>query len=50
MHGGATGSGARLGNKNALKHGFYTAEALTERRLLRALLSRFRRQLAELNE
>ena len=27
MHGGAKGSGAPKGNKNALKHGLYTAEA-----------------------
>ena len=49
MHGG-TSPGAPKGNKNALKHGLYTAWALTERRLLRALLSRFRKQLVELNQ
>jgi len=38
MHGGAPGSGAPPGNKNALKHGRYTREALEERRQLRALL------------
>lgn len=27
MHGGAKGSGAPLGNKNALKHGMYTEKA-----------------------
>ena len=32
MHGGAPGSGAPRGNKNALKRGFYTREALAERR------------------
>ena len=32
MHGGAKGSGAPLGNKNALKHGFYTKEAIAERK------------------
>ncbi|AMN43677.1 hypothetical protein RHPLAN_52570 [Rhodoplanes sp. Z2-YC6860] len=31
MHGGA-GSGAPLGNKNALKHGYYTREAIEARR------------------
>ena len=31
MHGGAAGSGAPLGNKNGLKHGFYTREAMAER-------------------
>ncbi len=38
MHGGAKGSGAPLGNSNALKHGHYTREAIAERRELRALL------------
>jgi hypothetical protein len=28
MHGGAPGSGAPKGNKNALKHGRFTAEAI----------------------
>jgi hypothetical protein len=36
MHGGA-GSGAPLGNKNALKHGFYTMEAIEARRKLAEL-------------
>jgi hypothetical protein len=31
MHGGALGSGAPRGNKNALKHGRYTREAIAER-------------------
>jgi uncharacterized protein YjcR len=38
MHGGAPGSGAPRGNKNALKHGRYTREAIQELRQLRALL------------
>jgi uncharacterized protein YjcR len=38
MHGGAAGSGAPRGNKNALKHGRYTRKAIEERRQLRALL------------
>jgi len=38
MHGGAPGSGAPRGNKNALKHGRYTREVIKERRQLRALL------------
>jgi hypothetical protein len=37
MHGGAPGSGAPLSNKNALKHGMYTREALAELKLLRSL-------------
>jgi uncharacterized protein YjcR len=36
MH-GARG-GAPNGNKNALKHGLYTAESMTERRDLAALI------------
>jgi glucans biosynthesis protein len=38
MHGGTPGSGAPHGNKNALKHGFFTREAIAERRQLRELL------------
>jgi hypothetical protein len=38
MHGGAPGSGAQPGNRNARKHGFYGAEAEAERRRLRELL------------
>jgi len=42
MHGGAPGSGAPLGNKNALKHGFFAREAIAERRRLRELLRQSR--------
>jgi uncharacterized protein YjcR len=42
MHGGALGSGAPRGNKNALKHGLYTREAIEERRRLRALMQQSR--------
>jgi hypothetical protein len=38
MHAGAPGSGAPLGNKNALKHGRYTREAIEERRFAQALI------------
>ena len=38
MHGCAPGSGAPSGNKNNLRHGFNTAEAVTLRRELRALI------------
>jgi uncharacterized protein YjcR len=38
MHGGSPGSGAPPGNKNALKHGWYTREAIEERRQLMALV------------
>ena len=38
MHGGAKGSGAPKGNKNALKNGFYTKESLDDLRRLRTLM------------
>lgn len=38
MHGGAAGSGAPKGNKNALKHGDYTKENLAENREVRGLI------------
>ncbi len=39
MHGGARGSGAPRGNRNAEKHGAFTREGIAERRANRALLS-----------
>ncbi len=42
MHGGAPGSGAPRGNRNALKHGWYTAEELEARRQMRALIRQSR--------
>ena len=39
MHGGAWGSGAPLGNSNAVKHGYFTGEAIEERKLVRTVLS-----------
>ena len=38
MHGGAPGSGAPVGNRNALRHGLYAAKAIAARRAFRALL------------
>jgi hypothetical protein len=38
MHGGAEQSGGQPGNRNALKHGRYTAEAIARRREVAALL------------
>ena len=38
MHGGAAGSGAQAGNRNALKHGRYTHELLEFKRSVRELL------------
>jgi glucans biosynthesis protein len=48
MHGGAPGSGAPRGNKNALKHGRYTREAIKERQQLRALLRQSRITIREI--
>jgi hypothetical protein len=55
MHGGAAGSGAPVGNQNALKSGRYTREATAQRRANRELLreenktlSRYERKLARL--
>ena len=38
MHGGAEGSGARAGNRNALKHDRYSRETVEFRRRMRKLL------------
>jgi glucans biosynthesis protein len=38
MHGGAAGSGAPPGNRNAHKHGLFTREAIAERNEVRTLL------------
>jgi hypothetical protein len=38
MHGGATGSGSKPGNRNAIKHGRYSSELLEFRGALRELL------------
>jgi len=48
MHGGALGSGAPRGNKNALKHGRYTRKAIAERRQLHALLRQSRKLIQEI--
>jgi hypothetical protein len=50
MHGGAAGSGAPIGNKNALRHGLYAAEAIALRRGLAELIRRSRATLADLNK
>jgi uncharacterized protein YjcR len=49
MHGGAPGSGAPKGNKNALKHGNYTEEAITERRRVRELIKLSRELLNKID-
>lgn len=48
MHGGAPGSGAPPGNKNALKHGFYTREAIEERKFAREFIRVFKDDLDKL--
>ena len=47
MHGGAEGSGAPIGNQNALKHGFYTRKAVAERKELRELIRELERGLED---
>jgi uncharacterized protein YjcR len=47
MHGGAKGSGAPKGNKNALKSGEYTKEAIEARRELRRLIREAEKFLEE---
>ena len=46
MHGGR-GSGAPAGNRNALKHGAWSAEALVWRRRVRELLREARELVAK---
>jgi len=48
MHGGALGSGAPGGNKNALKHGRYTGEAIAERARVRELVRQARKLLLQI--
>ena len=45
MHGGVDGIGGQPGNRNALKHGHYTAEAIAQRREVVALLRACRDRL-----
>lgn len=40
MHGGARGSGAPIGNQNALKEGLYSRAAFAEDREVRALIKK----------
>ena len=50
MQGGAKGSGAPLGNRNALKHGLHTREAIAERRAVRQLIREARKFLREIDD
>jgi hypothetical protein len=45
MHGGGERSGGQPGNRNALKHGLYTVEAIARRQAVAALLRACRGQL-----
>jgi hypothetical protein len=42
MHGGSAGSGAPLGNQNAIKSGRYTAQTIARRKETNALLHTLR--------
>jgi hypothetical protein len=48
MHGGAPGSGAPRGNKNALKDGLYTREAIAEHKRIRELVGQSRKLLLQI--
>lgn len=48
MHGGAKGSGAPKGNKNALKDGLHTAESITWRKEINALMRKSRDVIAKI--
>ena len=49
MHGGAKGSGAPRGNRNALKHGRYTRENLARHKELAQLIREARKTLREIS-
>lgn len=48
MHGGAPGSGAPIGNKNAQKHGLFTHEAIAQRRKLKELVRQSRKLILKI--
>ena len=48
MHGGAKGSGAPKGSKNALKHGYYTKENIAKRSEIHKLIKECRKLSQEL--
>jgi len=49
MHGGAKGSGAPKDNKNALKHGTFTREAIQKRAVLGGLIAEARQLLDDIH-
>ncbi len=48
MHGGAGASGAPRGNRNALRHGLFTGDAIAERERVQDLLADARQLLREM--
>jgi hypothetical protein len=50
MHGGTDGIGAPPGNRNAFRHGRYSAEAIAKRREVAALLRACRDQLGAMGD
>jgi uncharacterized protein YjcR len=50
MHGGAKGSGAPVGNQNAVKHGAFTRKAIERRNEMRELFRQARKLLKELGD
>jgi hypothetical protein len=49
MHGGKS-PGAPIGNQNAFKHGCFTADAIKERRYLRALIKDSTELIKKINQ
>jgi glucans biosynthesis protein len=49
MHGGAARSGAPKANRNALKHGLTTREAIEQTRAVNTILRRSRKMLDEIS-
>jgi glucans biosynthesis protein len=50
IHGGAKGSGTPKGNQNALKTGFYTREAIQERREMFKVIREMHKQLKDVEK
>lgn len=50
MHGGAAGSGAPKGNRNALKHGLYAQETMAFRRHANRLIRKSRELVKEADD
>jgi hypothetical protein len=50
MHGGADGIGAPRGNRNAFRHGRYTAEAVARQREMAALIRACRDHLGSMRD